>query len=224
MRLLLIRHGQTPSNVAGLLDTAIPGPGLTDLGRRQAAAIPGALEGRDFDVAAVSPLVRTRLTGDPLFSARGLDPLELPGLREVEAGALEMSGRREDQQTYIRTAFAWAAGDLDRAMPGGPDGHDFFSRYDAAVRTLAETWAGSAVVVSHGAAIRCWSTGRVRGLDAATMQRTALVNTGAVEAEGDPESGWELVDFHPAPLGGPELAPETPSTTVIDDPTGGATK
>ena len=40
MRLLLVRHGQTPSNVAGLLDTALPGPGLTALGTRQAAAIP----------------------------------------------------------------------------------------------------------------------------------------------------------------------------------------
>ena len=26
VRLLLIRHGQTPSNVLGLLDTALPGP------------------------------------------------------------------------------------------------------------------------------------------------------------------------------------------------------
>ena len=31
---LLIRHGQTPSNVAGALDTGRPGPGLTALGRR----------------------------------------------------------------------------------------------------------------------------------------------------------------------------------------------
>ena len=30
MRLLLIRHGQTPANVRGELDTAAPGPGLTD--------------------------------------------------------------------------------------------------------------------------------------------------------------------------------------------------
>ena len=31
MRLLLIRHGQTPSNVDYLLDTAVPGAGLTAL-------------------------------------------------------------------------------------------------------------------------------------------------------------------------------------------------
>ncbi|BCW50626.1 hypothetical protein StoSoilB13_29680 (plasmid) [Arthrobacter sp. StoSoilB13] len=43
MKLLLIRHGQTPGNVAGQLDTAFPGPGLTELGERQAAALPEAL-------------------------------------------------------------------------------------------------------------------------------------------------------------------------------------
>ena len=39
MRLTLVRHGQTPSNVLGLLDTAPPGPGLTDLGQLQAASV-----------------------------------------------------------------------------------------------------------------------------------------------------------------------------------------
>ncbi|MCM1975585.1 histidine phosphatase family protein, partial [Streptomyces sp. G1] len=37
MRLLLVRHGQTPTNVDYLLDTAVPGPGLTELGLAQAA-------------------------------------------------------------------------------------------------------------------------------------------------------------------------------------------
>ena len=49
MRLLLIRHGQTPSNVLGLLDTAVPGPGLTDLGDRaggRTAGHPGRLPDR----------------------------------------------------------------------------------------------------------------------------------------------------------------------------------
>ena len=38
MRLLLIRHGQTPSNLKHLLDTEAPGPTLTPLGQEQAPA------------------------------------------------------------------------------------------------------------------------------------------------------------------------------------------
>ena len=43
MRILFIRHGQTPANVAGILATDHPGPGLTELGEQQAAALPNAL-------------------------------------------------------------------------------------------------------------------------------------------------------------------------------------
>ena len=46
MRLILIRHGETPSNVRGSLDTSLPGPGLTDLGQEQAEAIPAATGSR----------------------------------------------------------------------------------------------------------------------------------------------------------------------------------
>jgi broad specificity phosphatase PhoE len=57
MRLLLVRHGQTPSNVRSLLDTAVPGPGLTELGERQAAAPPEALAGEDIDALYASTLM-----------------------------------------------------------------------------------------------------------------------------------------------------------------------
>src|SRR5438309_1058791 len=39
VRLLLVRHGQIPSNVHGILDTAEPGPSLNDIGREQARAL-----------------------------------------------------------------------------------------------------------------------------------------------------------------------------------------
>lgn len=38
-----VRHGQTPGNAAMLIDTAVPGPGLTALGQQQAQAIANAL-------------------------------------------------------------------------------------------------------------------------------------------------------------------------------------
>ena len=35
MRLILVRHGQSPSNIERLLDTTSPGPSLTELGLEQ---------------------------------------------------------------------------------------------------------------------------------------------------------------------------------------------
>src|SRR5690606_5754760 len=82
MRLTLIRHGQTPSNVRGLLDTGAPGPGLTALGAAQAAALPRLLDGSPIDGVYVSTLIRTHRTAEPFAAARALDPVELPGVHE----------------------------------------------------------------------------------------------------------------------------------------------
>ena len=157
MRLLLIRHGQTPSNVDGFLDTARPGPGLTELGERQAAEIPDALKHEAIDGIYVSVLRRTLITATPLIVDRGLDPVELPGIHEIEAGDLEMRHDHEAYRIYLETAFAWGMGDLDRRMPGATDGHEFFRRFD---ESIASVTGNNAVVFSHGAAIRVWVAGR----------------------------------------------------------------
>src|SRR5688572_23161801 len=107
MRLFLIRHGQTPSNVAGLLDTAAPGPGLTDLGHRQAAEIPDALRSTPVDAIFASTLVRTQLTAAPLAEDRGLDVVVLPGIHEIEAGDLELNLDHASVRIYLETAFSW---------------------------------------------------------------------------------------------------------------------
>jgi probable phosphoglycerate mutase len=215
MRLLLLRHGQTPSNVHGLLDTASPGPGLTALGERQAAAVPHALRDRQVDAIAVSSLVRTSLTAAPLARALGIEPLTVQGLHEIEAGDLEMAAAHEAHRSYLGTVFAWARGDVARAMPGGSDGRAFLGRYDAAVAKLAASGWDTVVVVSHGAAIRTWASARVAGVDVDRVERTTLANTGLVEIDGDPASGWRLVAWGAYPVGGREL-----DAPLADDPTG----
>ena len=216
MRLLLVRHAQSSSNGAGLLDTGVPGPGLTALGHRQAAAIPEALRSQGVDTIAVSRLQRTALTAAPLAADREIAPLALDGLQEIEAGDLEMRSDAESVRAYIATAFSWAQGDLRPRMPGADmDGGAFFERFDDAVDRAARQAAASLVVFSHGAAIRVWASGRVRGLGAELMEHTPLHNTALIEAEGDPDAGWSLVRWSPEPAGGAELR-----MTVEADPTG----
>lgn len=215
MRIVMIRHGQTPSNVQGLLDTGAPGPGLTPLGTRQAEAIPGALGEREVDAVVVSSLLRTSLTADPLLNSRGIRSLALPGLAEIEAGDLEMAADSASQQRYMETAFAWTRGQLHRRMPGGGDGHAFFTRFDQAIAEIAASGWQNAVVVSHGAAIRTWSRLRVAGAGIEALTQHHLANTAALELEGDPSTGWRLLDWTSDPIGGADLASE-----IADDPTG----
>lgn len=219
MKLLLIRHGQTPGNVLGQLDTAHPGPGLTELGKRQAEAMARSLAHERIGALYSSTLVRTRLTAAPLGRLHNLDVEVLEGVQEIEAGALEMLTDQESIRRYLGTVFSWAAGELNRRMPAGPNGHEFFGRFDAAVAQVVERAAAqehaTAAVVSHGAAIRTWAGSRAKGVDHEFAARHMLANTGIVALEGDPDSGWTLIHWDGSPIGGLALA-----DPAAEDPAG----
>jgi len=195
MRLILVRHGQTTSNVAGLLDTDEPGAGLTSLGLEQAAALPGVLREESIEVLYASTLLRTQQTAAPLASALGLEVRIRDGVREVRAGSLEMLGDEQSVQTYLTTSFAWSSGDLHARMPGAESGAEVFARYDAVVAEIAGSGAGTAAIVSHGSVIRSWTAARAENVTPAFAARNPLANTGAVVLEGSPGAGWRAVTW-----------------------------
>lgn len=218
MRLLLIRHGQTPANVLGRLDTAEPGPGLTELGRAQAAAVPAALAAERIDGIYASTLIRTQQTAAPLARVTGeMHRVVLPGIHEIEAGELEGRSDEESIRVYLKTVWSWGSGELDPRMPGAGDGHDFFGRFDADIaRIAAEHDADATVAVfSHGAAIRVWAAARAGNVDPTFPGREHLDNTGVVVITGDPAAGWVMESFAGAPIGGPAL-----QDPAADDVTG----
>lgn len=217
MRLLLIRHGQTPSNVLGALDTAHPGAPLTELGLAQAAAVPRALRDERIDAVFASTLLRTQLTAEPLSRSVGVETQIRDGLHEIEAGSLEMRSDRESQRAYMGTVLSWGAGDLDARYPGGPSGSEFFDRYDGAIERIADEHTGTVAVFSHGAAIRVWVAGRVRNISPRFAADNHLENTGVVTLSGDPDGGWVAESWTGVPLGGPLL-----EDLAADDPTGEA--
>ena len=215
MRLILIRHGEMPCNVAGALDTAVPGAPLTPLGHRQAAAIPPVLTVERISAVHASPLVRTQLTAAPLATARGLEVVVSDGLEETAAGHLAIKTDDASVAAYSDTVAAWIAGDLAATMPGGTDGHGFFERYGAAIGAITGDHADDATVVafSHGAAIRTFAA-RHGG-----PPEARLLNTGAVVLEGSPYRGWVVTRWSRDPLGGPHLAdPAAHDVTGDPDP------
>lgn len=218
MRLLLIRHGQTPNNVRGALDTAYPGAGLTDLGRRQAEAVPAALAEEDIAGIHVSRLIRTHETAAPLAAARGLEIQETPGLEEILAGDHEMARDEAAVEAYQQTQAIWGGRDWDHALPGGESGHEFWQRYTGAMRTIAAQYADDATVAvfSHGAAIRVFAT-VVAGLEPSTREGTPLFNTGMLTFTGHPDQGWELHSWVSEPIGGEHLLGDTSHDVTADE-------
>lgn len=205
VRLYLIRHGQTASNLIHALDTDAPGAELTDLGREQAAAIPAAVRDRRIDTIWCSPLVRTQQTAAPLAADRGLTPQVRDGLREVRAGALEMRSDREAVQAYLDCLTGWAD-DPSLRVEGGESFDEVVARFDGVVDEIhAQALGGgheAAAVVTHGAMMRVWTAYVVQ--DAGIGHRPAY-NTCMAELEGEP-GAWRLLSWGEWPLGGRHLA------------------
>lgn len=91
--LILVRHGRSTANTAGLLAGWTPGVALDELGHEQAAALPARLAGVPLAAVVSSPLQRCRETVAPLAEARpGLPVHTDDRIGECDYG--EWSGRK----------------------------------------------------------------------------------------------------------------------------------
>jgi probable phosphoglycerate mutase len=192
MRLILIRHGQTPANVDGVLESTVPGPGLTALGEDEAAALPATLANEKIGAIFASTQVRSQLTAAPLADSLGL-PVEVrDGIREIAAGDLEGHTDQPSVHVYVSTFLSWVEGDLDVRMPGSEDGHDVLERFGAVVAEAEQLNQDTVAFVSHGAVIRTWAGRHCDGLDTEFFRTHFVKNTGYVIVEGSTASGWRL--------------------------------
>ena len=88
-------------------------------------------------------------------------------------------------------------------IPGSPeDGHDTLQRFDEAVGRICEQAAGagdsSALIVSHGTALRLWTSLRAAaggGVDPLWVADRPMHNTGITVVDGDPGGGWSLTSW-----------------------------
>ena len=141
MRLLLIRHGRTASNIEHLLDTAAPGAPLDGVGLAQAEALADRLATEPIDAIYASDLVRSQQTAAPIAARRSLDVTVREGVREIQAGDDEMSA---DWVRYLTTIMSWRE-DIDARIPGGESGREVLARVATQVRIIAP-WLTTAIV------------------------------------------------------------------------------
>ncbi|GAA3224152.1 histidine phosphatase family protein [Pseudonocardia petroleophila] len=84
--LILLRHGRSSANVAGVLAGRTPGVELDETGRGQAEKVVGRLNGVPIAEIVCSPMLRCEQTVAPLAADRSLTPLTEPDLAEVDYG------------------------------------------------------------------------------------------------------------------------------------------
>ncbi len=151
---VLLRHGRSTANVAGVLAGRSPDVFLDDKGLQQAEAVAARLSGITLDALVSSPMERCRQTVAPLAAATGLPVRIEPRLAEVDYG--QWTGRALKDlagEDLWRTVQAHPSAAV---FPGGEGLAGVGVRAVEAVRDLIDELGPDAVLLicSHGDVIK----------------------------------------------------------------------
>ena len=198
-RLVLVRHGQSHSNVERRLDTRPPGRALTDLGRDQARAFARELTHKP-GLVAHSVAVRASQTAREIADELGLDTHELGGIHEVQVGELEDRNDDAAVEEFNTIYQQWHEGDVDLRLPGGETARQVLDRYLPVVTQLRmrylddDAFTGDIVMVSHGAAIRLASA-VLAGVDGSFALDHHLGNAESVVLAPITDGRWSCLQW-----------------------------
>jgi broad specificity phosphatase PhoE len=148
LTLLLVRHGQSEWNAAGLLQGQTPHVPLTGLGHAQAAAAATELAALGPGALLSSDLVRAVQTAEHCAAATGLTITTTEALREQGYGELEGRASRELWNVVDWTDVHWSA-------PGGESLAELHGRVQAFLKSLCAAPPAEVIaLVTHGDTIR----------------------------------------------------------------------
>lgn len=182
--LYMIRHGQTESNVAGLLHGATDVP-LNPYGLRQAERVALRIqEMMDLHVMYSSPLQRALQTAQAISRLIEL-PLHLhPGLAEINFGLVE--GSTFEQLADTRPELFQKMLDhneMDVRWPEGESRREFGQRIEAALDDIINAQRGKhVIVVAHGGVI-ARATTMLLGQTPGDWQRYNIANCSVTHFE-----------------------------------------
>lgn len=152
--LVLLRHGRSTANTAGVLAGRTAGVGLDELGLAQAAAVADRLREVSFARLITSPMQRCRQTIEPLALAAGIEPQIDDAFAEVDYGSWTGRTLAElGKEELWRTVQAHPSAAV---FPEGESLSGMSVRAVSGVRALLAT-AGSEdvlLVCSHGDVIK----------------------------------------------------------------------
>ena len=183
MTLLLVRHGESAGNVAGVIQ-GWTDAALTEDGRVQAAAVAERLAGQPLAAVYTSPLARARDTARAIAVRAGLEAVELPDLRERHYG-------RAQGLTWAEAAERWPLGpaehhrDWAAAVPDVEPLGELRRRAVEVVELLLDRHQDdTAVCVSHGGTL-VQVIAHLFGLPEEVWPRIRMSNTSVTVVEGD---------------------------------------
>ncbi|MFN8196121.1 MAG: histidine phosphatase family protein [Nocardioidaceae bacterium] len=143
--LLLVRHGRTQANTAGVLAGRTGGVRLDDLGRAQAQRVGARLGGVPLAALVSSPLVRCRQTGEAILAAQQSPPAPTVERALTECDYGDWQGRPLRELAKEKLWHTVQVQPSAAGFPGGETLPDMQARAVSAVRRHE-----AAVVAEHG--------------------------------------------------------------------------
>lgn len=153
MDFLLIRHGESTWNAAGLWQGQGDAP-LSGRGRDQARALARELVGEAPTRLLASDLARARETAEIVGQELGLAVELDPRLRELDVGAWSGLTAWEVARRWPLELARFRAGDLDLRAGGAESRRELRTRSLAALESWAQRSAGCMAVVTHAGLLR----------------------------------------------------------------------
>jgi broad specificity phosphatase PhoE len=154
-RLFLCRHGEVEEKYHRVFGGSRIDMDLSPHGVEQASHLGAFLARHTFDGLYVSPMLRAKKTMLPVQQGRWLEPVVMPGLREVDFG--DWTGHRwaEVLEKFQVSAFAWLDVMETTGFPGGDNLKTLQSRVEPCLWEILENHRGkSACIVCHGGVVR----------------------------------------------------------------------
>jgi probable phosphoglycerate mutase len=153
-RILLVRHGATTLSAEDRFAGSSNVP-LSDDGFLQAERLGQRL--RDARIAAVycSDMVRATDTGRAIARPHGLEPIQRPGLREMDHGEWEGLVHKDVETRFADDYRRWDADPLLSPPPGGESGLAVLARSLQELSRIVSDHPGQTIAVaSHKATNR----------------------------------------------------------------------
>ncbi|MDP9385817.1 MAG: histidine phosphatase family protein [Actinomycetota bacterium] len=156
--MVLLRHGATAAPARGVRHPMLDGrgdPPLTEIGEAQAARAAERLAAEAPAAVFVTGLQRTAQTAAPLASRLGLEPVEIPELREVFLGDWEGGEFRIRMADQDPLAIRVVVEESWELIPNAESAEGVAARTRAGIERAVElTGAGrTGVAVVHGGVI-----------------------------------------------------------------------
>ncbi len=154
-RLYFIRHGEVEERYHRIFGGSRIDMALSPLGHRHAQALADWFGDGVLDAVYTSPMQRVHQTAAPLLEAKGLLPVVLPDLREVDFGDWTGHGWGDVQEKFGVVAFDWLEILEKSALPNGESAESLLNRVRPCLqRIIDENPHRSVAVVCHGGIIR----------------------------------------------------------------------